>query len=160
MEDRLGLVVARVADRHGRRASGLSHLAKPLIARASRFGLESRRAGWLPVTKIERETKRLGKRGHELGVVPGRLLPDTVVQVRDGEPKPKRLADLPQQSDECNTVAAARNGHDPGRSPARVAPPAQEPLDLSLLGRTHRVRPSPCAIAAIGVYGPRGVGSA
>ena len=84
MEDRLGLVVARVADRDDGGPSPLRDLREPGIAGLAGVGLGGvGGAIGAPVAEVERQSQRTGQIGHEPGVGLGCLAPGPVVEVGD-----------------------------------------------------------------------------
>ena len=83
MQDRLCLVVARVADGHGACASRSRHLREPVVTGAPRVGLESTCTRRLPAAQIKREPQRFRQPLDELGILPGRLATHAVIEMRN-----------------------------------------------------------------------------
>ena len=83
MEDRLGLVVKRVADRDHRGSAHPGDFGQPIVAGAAGVGLEMAASGRLPRTQDKRQAERPGQRGHKRGIGACRLAPHAVVEMRD-----------------------------------------------------------------------------
>ncbi len=120
VQDRLGLVVARVADRHDARAARPGDLDQPLVSGAARVGLEVAGAVGLPASQVEGQAERRGQLGHERGVRPRRLAPDAVVQVRHRQPQAGRRRELVQDPQQPDAIPAPRDRDHP-----RVAQPRE-----------------------------------
>ena len=117
VEDRLGLIVTRVADRHGRRPSGGGDLMQPGIPGTPCIGLEMPRSHRLPPAQVQRQPERAGEAANKLGVVPRRVAPHAMIQVRHREAQAQLGGQPVQHPEQAHAVAASRDRHDPDRLP-------------------------------------------
>ena len=147
VQDRLGLVVARVADGHGARPARSGDLESATSYRAAaRIGLEMAGAPRLPSAQVEGQAERSRQLGHERGVRPRRLAPHAVVEVRDRQPQPRGRSELVQHPQQADAVSAARDGDDPRCRPAHASATAPAAVRS---GRS-RISPRTWSILAYG----------
>ena len=137
MENRLGLIVARVPDHYGRGATSPSDLDQPVIPGSSCLGLEVPGADWPPPAEVERQAERRGQLGHEAGIGPRCLTPRTVVQVSHREAKIHPRRELVQDTQEPDAITTSRDGNHPRGTQAPGAPSCDPSLDLVDPGSLH-----------------------
>ncbi len=98
VEDGLGLIVARVSDRHNFGVTGPGDLGQPVVPGAARVRLEVPGLDRPPLTEVEWQSERRREVGHERGISPRRLTAHAVVQVRDRQPQARRRSQLVQHT--------------------------------------------------------------
>ena len=134
VQDRLGLVVLRMADGHPRRTPGAGDLGQPGIAGPTRIGLEVPRAPRPPVPQVDRQPQAVGEPRHELRVRPRGLAPYPVVEVRHREPVRQLGGRRVQDPEQPDAVAPPGDGDYPRVSEAGVSPSLQDARDAGQPG--------------------------
>ena len=131
MEDRLGLVVAGVADGDGLRPAGAGDLGEPGVARPPGIGLEVAGPVRLPVSQVKRQPERGGQLGHQRRIRPRRIAPDPVIEMRHRKFQAEPGCQRDERPEQANRVAPPRNGDDPDRAQPARAPTRQCPFQPS-----------------------------
>ena len=129
MEDRLGLIIPRMADGHGRRAPCRGDLPQPAVPGLAGVGLEVPGPLRPPVAKVERQTEPPGQILDKRRIRPRRLPPHAMVEVGHREPQPQLRCKMVEHAKQPHAVAAPRDRNHPGCPRAGGAPALHSPAD-------------------------------